>query len=88
MNAVVLFTAPLPFSFATNSAPGVFYMENSALPEFASEGYLQNLKPVLTANTSYNLSALATCGPMTIGVTSFIPRDEEAMDSLVYSVML
>lgn len=45
--------------FATNSAPGVFYMENSALPEFASEGYLENLSPILSSNTSYNLSGFA-----------------------------
>lgn len=53
------FYPTLGTEFATNSAPGVFYMENSALPEFASEGYLQNLKPILTANTSYNLSGFA-----------------------------
>ena len=45
--------------FATNRAPGVFYMENSALPEFASEGYLQNLKPILTANEALVTSSIS-----------------------------
>jgi len=53
------FYSTLGTEFSTNSAPGVFYMENSALPEFASEGYLQNLTPILSANTSYNLSGFA-----------------------------
>ncbi|MCL5889157.1 MAG: ABC transporter substrate-binding protein [Candidatus Thermoplasmatota archaeon] len=53
------FYPTLGTEFSTNSAPGVFYMENSALPEFASQGYLQNLKPVLSGNSSYNLSGFA-----------------------------
>jgi multiple sugar transport system substrate-binding protein len=53
------FYSTLGTEFATNSAPGVFYMENSALPEFAAEGYLQNLTPILSSNTSYNLSGFA-----------------------------
>jgi ABC-type glycerol-3-phosphate transport system substrate-binding protein len=45
----------LTTKFATNTAPGVFYMENDALPAFAKAGDLLNLTPVLSANTSYNL---------------------------------
>ncbi len=45
--------------FSTGSAPAVFYMQNDALPEFASEGYLQNLTPILSANSTYNLSGFA-----------------------------
>ena len=39
------FYPTLGTEFATNSAPTIFYMENSALPEFASQGYLQNFNP-------------------------------------------
>ena len=53
------FYSTLATEFSTNSAPGVFYMENSALPEFASEGYLANLTPILSANSSYNVSGFA-----------------------------
>ena len=49
----------LSTDFSSNSAPGVFYIENYAVPEFGSQGYLQNLTPVLTGNSSYNLSGFA-----------------------------
>ena len=53
------FYPTLGTEFATNSAPAVFYVENSALPEFPSQGRLQNLKPISSANTSYNFSGFA-----------------------------
>lgn len=50
----------LATELSTNSGPGVFYIENYAIPQFASNGYLENLTPSLSSNTSYNLSGFAS----------------------------
>ncbi len=49
----------LETELASNSGPAVFYMENDVLPEFVKGGYLLNLTPVLSANTTYNLTGFA-----------------------------
>ncbi len=46
----------LSTKFTANTAPAVFYMENDALPAYAKNGYIMDLTPYLTANTSYDLS--------------------------------
>ncbi len=45
----------LSTKFTTNTAPGVMYMENDALPAYAKAGYILNLTPYLKANSSYDL---------------------------------
>ncbi len=42
--------------FVAGNQPAVFYMENDVLPEFAHAGYLMNLGPTLSANTTYDLN--------------------------------
>ncbi|PYB68415.1 sugar-binding protein [Thermoplasma sp. Kam2015] len=49
----------LETELASNSGPAVFYMENDVLPEFVKGGYLLNLTPVLSSNTTYNLTGFA-----------------------------
>ncbi|MEM3676468.1 MAG: extracellular solute-binding protein, partial [Thermoplasmataceae archaeon] len=49
----------LQTELSSGSGPAVFYMENDALPEFVKGGYLLNLTPVLSSNSSYNLSGFA-----------------------------
>lgn len=46
----------LETKFASNSAPAVFYIENDELALFSSLGYLQNLTPILSGNSTYNLN--------------------------------
>ncbi|AAT43167.1 extracellular solute-binding protein [Picrophilus oshimae] len=49
----------LETELSSNSGPGVFYMENDILPEFVKGGYLMDLSPVLTSNSTYNIGGFA-----------------------------
>ncbi len=46
----------LQSQFVAGNAPSVFYMENDILPQFAHLGYLANLTPALSANSTYDLA--------------------------------